>query len=59
MLGYLSLVPMKGHESKQPEGINWECIAKPGYLLGPIGHLAKKIKEPGNATEWEAFSSEH
>ena len=28
---------------------------KPGYLMGPIGHFARKIKEPGNATEWEDF----
>ena len=59
MLGYLSLVPMKGHESKQPKRINWESSAKPGYLIELIGHLAKRIKEPENATEWEEFFPEH
>ena len=51
---------MKGDGSKRPERINWECRAKPGYIMGPIGHLANRIKEPGNATEWEeSFSLEH
>ena len=27
----------------------------PGYLMGPIGQRANRIKEAGNAAEWEEF----
>ena len=28
-------------------------MRRPGYPKGSIRDLAKRIKEPGNATEWE------